>query len=90
MGCAGLREIEPKVGELKRMYLDPGHRSHGLGRVLMDAALALARAKGFTRLVLDTRLDLKAANALYEKYGFIDIADYNQNPRAQRFMSLEL
>ncbi|MBW1712336.1 MAG: GNAT family N-acetyltransferase, partial [Deltaproteobacteria bacterium] len=41
-------------------------------------------------LVLDTRLELKAANRLYEEMGFEDIDAYNTNPRAQRFMALNL
>lgn len=90
VGCIGLRRIEPGVGEIKRMYIEPGHRKGGLGRALLESALNLARSKGFSRLLLDTRRDLKAANALYERFGFKDTKDYNQNPRAERFMILDL
>lgn len=89
-GMVGLRILEPGVGELKRMYIKPEVRDKGLGGRLMDQAIALARQLGLKRLVLDTRLDLKAANQLYERYGFKDIEPYNQNPRAERFMGLEL
>ena len=90
VGMAGLRLLEPGTGEVKRMYLCPEHRGSGLGRRLLREVIGLARELGLTRLVLDTRLELKAANALYESFGFRDIQDYNQNPRAQRFMELEL
>lgn len=90
VGMVGLRLLRPGTGEIKRMYLRPGHRGSGLGRRMLEAVIGLAREKGLTRLVLDTRLDLEAANALYESFGFRDIEDYNQNPRAQRFMELEL
>ncbi len=90
IGCLGVREIEPGVGEVKRMYVKPTFRGRGLGRRLLEAGLSLARGKGLRRLVLDTRLDLSAANHLYEAFGFRDIEDYNKNPRAQRFMALDL
>ncbi len=90
VGCVGLRELEPGVGEIKRMYLAPAHRGGGRGRLLLEAVLCLARERGMRRLFLDTRRDLEAANALYEAAGFRDTSDYNANPRAQRFMVLEL
>jgi ribosomal protein S18 acetylase RimI-like enzyme len=90
VGCVGVRAMGPGRAELKRMYLKPGYRKLGLGGVLLQRGITLAREKGFESLFLDTRLDLKAANALYEKFGFKDIEDYNQNPRAERFMVLGL
>ena len=90
VGCVGVRAMGRGKAELKRMYLKPGYRNLGLGRVLLSEGIALAREKGFASLLLDTRLDLKAANKLYEKFGFRDIEDYNQNPRAERFMMLGL
>ena len=90
VGCAGVRSLGPGVAELKRMYLVPGHRGGGLGRALLDAAIDLARSRGYKRLMLDTMLKLTAANRLYESAGFKDTQDYGDNPRAQRFMVLEL
>ena len=90
VGMVGLRLMEPGTGEIKRMYISPDNRGSGLGRNLLEEVIGLARHKGLSRLILDTRLDLKAANTLYESFGFRDIEDYNQNPRAQRFMALEL
>ena len=90
VGCVGVRRLKPGVAELKRMYLHPDHRGGGLGKALLGAALQLARNLGFKSMMLDTRLDLKSANRLYEKCGFQDIGDYNQNPRAERFMALDL
>ena len=90
VGCAGVRRLEDQVAEFKRMYLDPEHRGGGLGRALLDAAIALARSKGYCQLLLDTMLKLTAANRLYESAGFKDTHDYSNNPRAQRFMVLDL
>ncbi len=88
VGMVGLRLIEIGTGEIKRMYLDPEYRGSGLGRELLSSVIELARKLELDRLVLDTMLHLKAANALYESFGVRDIEDYNRNPRAQRFMEL--
>jgi putative acetyltransferase len=90
VGTAGIRRLEPGVGELKRMWLRPGSRGLGLGRLLMDRCLEEARALGYRILRLDSERRLEAATHLYRSYGFKEIADYNGNPRAEIWMQLEL
>jgi putative acetyltransferase len=50
--------------------LVPAARHRGLGRRLMQAALAKAWARGFTRIELTVRADNANARALYERLGF--------------------
>ena len=90
VGCVGLRAWGDDAGEIKRMFISKDHRSRGLGRKLLTTVIAMARGKGFYRLLLDTQKHLKAANHLYQKHGFKDTMNYNLNPRASRFMCLEL
>jgi ribosomal protein S18 acetylase RimI-like enzyme len=45
-------------------------RGRGVGSRLLDAALRLARERGFARIDLDVHADNAAAIALYEKFGF--------------------
>jgi GNAT superfamily N-acetyltransferase len=40
----------PPEGELDCLYVDPGAMGRGVGRALLDAALALARTEGFRAL----------------------------------------
>ena len=90
VGTAAVRLLEPGVGEIKRMWIQPPHQGKGLGRPLMDACLVEARALGCRRVRLDSELRLAAAVHLYRTYGFKEIPDYNGNARAGIWMEREL
>ena len=60
-------ELECYLAEL---YVVPGRRGHGLGRVLMNEAMDAARAEGATYMDLGTSEDDVAARGLYESLGF--------------------
>ena len=55
---------------LQELYVVPSLRGQGLGRALLEAALAEARAQGADYINLGTSEDDKAAMALYESAGF--------------------
>lgn len=90
VGTAAVRVLGPGVGELKRMWIRPGHQGRGLGRRILEACLGEARALGLSRVRLDTQRRMEAARALYAAHGFREIPDYNGNPRAQIWMEAAL
>jgi len=47
------------------------YRGQGMGRALIDAALAAARARGFERVELQARASNARALHLYERFGFV-------------------
>ena len=55
---------------LAELYVVPALRGQGLGRALLDAAIALARERGADYMDLGTSEDDVAARALYESAGF--------------------
>ena len=65
VGCGALRLLDAETAELKRMYVSPSLRGRGLGRRLVAALEAEARALGVRRLVLETGVRQAAALALY-------------------------
>ena len=91
-GVAGVRRFSKGVAELKRMWVRPSARGHGVGRWLADRAISEARARGYSSVRLDTVTDVMAeANSLYESLGFSDINPYRDNPLpSARFMELDL
>ncbi|MFC8717467.1 GNAT family N-acetyltransferase [Kitasatospora sp. NPDC057198] len=102
VGCAGVRSFTPaptaapttpatpSTGELKRLYVRPEARGHGLGRLLLTAAEDAARALGHARLRLDTMAELAEARALYADSGYADVPPFNTNPYAAHWLEKSL
>ena len=79
-GCVGVRFLDPRTAEMKRLYVRPAHRGRGLGRALAEAAIGAAREAGCARIVLDTLPKMREAQALYRALDFRPIAPYLENP----------
>lgn len=91
IGCVALRRFDADSGELKRLYVQPDHRSHGIARALGAAAIEAARAIGYRRVVLDTLDRMAAARTLYAAMGFREIPAYYPNPiPGVQYMALDL
>lgn len=90
VGAVGLKPFEGKTCELKRLWVAPAGRGHGLGEALCRACLEGARAHGYARMLLDTDRGLLHANSIYERLGFRDVEKYYDNPMDSRFMALDL
>ncbi len=91
-GCIAMRKLGPGVCEMKRLFVRPGFRSHGLGRVLVETIIDEARKLGYTHMRLDTLPGLMdKAIALYRSFGFVEIGPYCENPvEGAKFMELDL
>jgi GNAT superfamily N-acetyltransferase len=59
--------------EIPRIYLLPGARRGGIGKRLLDAAEAQAKAEGCDYVWLDVMEHAEWARAAYERWGFADI-----------------
>jgi ribosomal protein S18 acetylase RimI-like enzyme len=80
VGCIGLRPVSDSIGEIKRLYVIPGFRGHGLGRDLIAEAIVAARRIGYTALLLDSLASMHSAIALYQSFGFEPTDPYYANP----------
>jgi GNAT superfamily N-acetyltransferase len=84
-GCGGgvsASAAVPRVGEVKRLYVQPAHRGAGWGERLARALIDEARGIGYRELNLDTLDWMRAARALYAGIGFRECAPYYANPLA--------
>jgi ribosomal protein S18 acetylase RimI-like enzyme len=79
-GCVAVRKITDDICELKRMYVRPAFRHHGVGKQLALTAIEAARDIGYHRMRLDTLPDMLEAITLYRSLGFITIPSYRFNP----------
>ena len=71
-GCGGILFLadEGGYGEVKRMYVRPGHRGEGVGRRVLERLLDEARSRGIRLVRLETGIDQVEAIGLYESAGF--------------------
>jgi DNA-binding MarR family transcriptional regulator/GNAT superfamily N-acetyltransferase len=90
VGCVALVGVGGRVGEVKRLWVASCARGLGLGRRLMQAVEARAKALGYATLRLDTNRALPAAYELYRKTGWREIGRFNDDPYAHHFFEKQL
>ena len=95
LGFGALKELEPGHGEIKSMRTAPGALRKGVGAAMLGHIVAEARARGYTRLSLETGSTpaFDAAIALYKRFGFDfcgAFADYRDGDPFSLFMTRAL
>jgi GNAT superfamily N-acetyltransferase len=78
----GVKRLDARACEIKRMYVVPDARGRGLGLVLLAALEQLARDLGYSVARLDTGAKQPGVQRMYEDAGYAPIPDYNGNPYA--------
>jgi GNAT superfamily N-acetyltransferase len=76
VAMGGLRRHHDSEVEVKRMYVAPAARRHGLARVVLSHLEDRARELGAARVVLETGLKQPEAIRLYETAGYQPIDGY--------------
>ncbi len=80
--CGGVKRLDARVCEIKKMYVVPALRGKGVARRLLGALEDCARGLGYERARLDTGPKQLSARGLYESEGYAEIEDFNGNPVA--------
>ena len=93
-GIGALKALQDGGGEIKSMRTHPRHLRRGAAAALLEHIIAVARARGYPRLSLETGRGpaFDAALALYRRRGFADgeaFADYTRSAFNQ-FLHLPL
>jgi len=83
-GCGAMRPLTDvdyaNACEMKRLFVRPGFRKLGLGRLIAQALIESATRAGYSAMLLDTLDDMASARGLYATLGFEEIAPYYFNP----------
>jgi len=90
IGCGGLRRVDARTGEIKRMWTAPGARGQGVAGRILRRLEAFAREAGMTVLRLDTNRALVEAQNMYRRAGFREVAPFNTEAYAQHWFEKEL
>ena len=91
IGVAGIKRFTDRDCELKRMYVQPGSRGFGIGKLLLTACIAIAKDLNYHTIKLDTADFMKPAIKLYTANGFVEIPAYRHNPHEEaRYFELAL
>lgn len=85
LGCGALKELDAHHGEIKSMRTAQAHLRKGVGRVMLEHIVQVARNRGYARLSLETGAvpGFEAAVALYRAFGFVEcepFAAYKPDP----------
>ena len=89
-GCCGLYPHDDGTCELRKMYLAKEARGHGVGKRLLERALAFARGLGFRRVELETASVLERAIAMYTAAGFRPVERCPAAARCDQAYALDL
>jgi putative acetyltransferase len=83
VGCGALVIGETGRAELKRMFVDPTARGHGIGQAVLNTIEAAARSEGVRRIQLETGVHNVEALRLYRRSGYANcgaFGDYRDDP----------
>jgi DNA-binding MarR family transcriptional regulator/GNAT superfamily N-acetyltransferase len=70
LGCVFLARDDEDTARIRLLLVEPEARGSGLGRQLVEAAVAFARRSGYREIVLWTHRELHAARRIYAGLGF--------------------
>jgi GNAT superfamily N-acetyltransferase len=86
VGCGGLKRLDARHAEIKRLYVAAEARGEGVSRRILDGLERAAIARGYQAVRLDTGDRQPPALALFRSAGYVAIDDYNGNAFASHWL----
>jgi GNAT superfamily N-acetyltransferase len=69
IGCIAIVEADPETAQLRWFLVDPSARGRGLGKRLVNEAVAFSKHQGYRRIILWTVSTLTTAAHVYRSAG---------------------
>ena len=79
VGSCAIKEQKPKVGEIRKLYVQKDFRNLGIGGSLLDKVLEHAHRQQYQKLFLTTDKQFIVASNLYQSRGFEIIKEINSD-----------
>jgi GNAT superfamily N-acetyltransferase len=89
IGCGAIKEIEPTIMEVKRMYTLPESRGKGIASKILGELEAWAFELSYEKCVLETGKKQPEAINLYKKNGYSLIPNYGQYAGVENSLCFE-
>jgi putative acetyltransferase len=78
IGCGAIKEFEPHIMEIKRMYTSPKNRGKGIASKILTELERWATELSYKKCILETGIKQQEAIGLYKKNKYVLIPNYGQ------------
>lgn len=89
VACGAIKEYEPSVMEIKRMFVPPEKRNKGIASIALKELEAWARELNYKKCILETGEKQPEAIRLYKKNGYSVIPNYGQYAEVESSVCFE-
>lgn len=89
VACGCFKNVDSQTVEIKRMYVQTGHRRKGLSTKILQALENWASELGYSKAVLETGKGQPEAIALYKKCGYQTIENYGPYKNLENSVCME-
>jgi ribosomal protein S18 acetylase RimI-like enzyme len=80
VGCGQLRQVESKIGQIRRLWVNPVLRGRSIGRRLLSALEGAGAVAGFDVIRLEVYEALTEAILLFETSGYTNVDPFEESP----------
>jgi putative acetyltransferase len=78
IGCGAFKKYDDEKAEIKRMFVLPEYRGHGIGLNILKELELWAASLHYTTCILETGKKQQEAISLYQKAGYTIMPNYGQ------------
>ncbi len=80
VGFGSLRQVGPKIGQIRRLWVNPVMRGRGIGRRMLSALEGAGAVAGFEFTRLEVYDAMSQAILLFETSGYVHVEPFEESP----------